>query len=141
MLIRNVEDSDLIQLTKLYNLVFPEWKLSSIKELCDFDATKSWILLDGRKIIGLSIRGLRYVDGAYIPYIFAFGIHPNYRRRALGNFLMSVVCRENPLYLTVRSSNCAAIKLYQKHGFKVESIEERIYNLPKEDGFLMKSRT
>ncbi len=138
MRIRNIEPADYSAATGLYNLLFPEFRILTLTRLCDLDISNSWVLIHDNRIIGISIQGMRYFEDAYIPYIFAFGIHPEFQRRGLGNFLMSVACRFSPLYLTTRISNAAAIRLYQNHGFEVESIEEKLYISPREDGLFMK---
>jgi len=39
--------------------------------------------------------------------------------------------------LEVRSSNLAAVRLYEKLGFKTEGVRSGFYSRPKEDAFIM----
>ena len=41
------------------------------------------------------------------------------------------------LFLEVRTSNEKAQNLYRKYGFKVLGLRKGVYDLPKEDGYIM----
>jgi len=66
------------------------------------------------------------------------------RGRGVGDLLMNSVLKyvkEKPLesvFLEVRSSNTAAVKLYEKHGFTTVRIRKSYYNRPVEDALVMK---
>ncbi len=43
----------------------------------------------------------------------------------------------NTLFLEVRVSNEEAQRLYKNHGFEVLGFRKGVYDLPKEDGYIM----
>ena len=43
-------------------------------------------------------------------------------------------------FLEVRAGNVAAIHLYEKCGFRIEGVRKNLYEMPKEDGFIMWKR-
>ena len=54
------------------------------------------------------------------------------------NYLKSISV--SSLSLEVRESNIAAISLYKKYGFEIESILEGYYSKPKENAYIMTNR-
>lgn len=66
-----------------------------------------------------------------------------YRKRGLGDVLLKEVLRAEKmrnterLYLEVRESNEAAIRLYRKNGFTVDGKRKNFYTKPIEDALLM----
>ena len=70
-------------------------------------------------------------------------VHPDHRRRGLGNALLSAVLEEARerglilLSLEVRESNAAAIALYEKHGFTVAGKRPDFYRSPREAALVM----
>ena len=70
-------------------------------------------------------------------------VHPDHRRRGLGNALLSAALEEAKkrglalLSLEVRESNVAAIALYEKHGFTVAGKRPDFYRSPREAALVM----
>ena len=71
------------------------------------------------------------------------GVHPEFRRLGIGARLLEAglaECRKRAmktLFLEVRISNEKAQNLYRKYGFKVLGLRKGVYDLPKEDGYIM----
>ena len=71
------------------------------------------------------------------------GVHPEFRRLGIGARLLEAglaECRKRAmktLFLEVRTSNEKAQNLYRKYGFKVLGLRKGVYDLPKEDGYIM----
>ena len=71
-------------------------------------------------------------------------VHPEQRRRWIGGGLMEELLRImmeqgcRVLYLEVRASNIAAIRLYEKFGFTKISTRKGYYKNPVEDALIMK---
>lgn len=71
------------------------------------------------------------------------GVHPEFRRLGIGARLLEAglaECRKQAmktLFLEVRTSNEKAQNLYRKYGFKVLGLRKGVYDLPKEDGYIM----
>ena len=84
--------------------------------------------------------GLMYVlDEGYISNV---AVSPEYRRRGVGDALISALAKRARTHLAfitleVRESNRAAIYLYTKHGFEVVGKRRNYYDRPKEDALLM----
>ena len=71
------------------------------------------------------------------------GVRPEARRRGLGEALLAAGLAEAAargmasMYLEVRLSNLPAQGLYRKHGFHAVTIRKGVYDLPREDGYIM----
>ena len=80
------------------------------------------------------------VDEAQLVNI---GVSKKERRRGIADLLMKALLAEAKtrgmvsIYLEVRTSNVAAQALYRKYGFTVKALRKGVYDLPKEDGFIM----
>ncbi|MCL2517112.1 MAG: ribosomal protein S18-alanine N-acetyltransferase [Oscillospiraceae bacterium] len=75
--------------------------------------------------------------------IINIAVHPDYRRMGIANALIEKVLEYSRvngiklLMLEVRESNAAAIKLYEKFGFREVGRRKRYYKNPIEDALLM----
>ena len=75
--------------------------------------------------------------------ILNFAIDPDKHRQGHGEYLLQQSLSElgqsgcTHFYLDVRHSNCSAIKLYEKHGFKPLGIRKNYYHDPQEDALVM----
>jgi ribosomal-protein-alanine N-acetyltransferase len=82
-----------------------------------------------------------YTHLGFIARIISIAVHPNYRRMGLGESLLREAIEDmkrlgvRKVLLEVKVDNKAAINLYSKVGFKVNSILKGYYN--GEDGYLM----
>lgn len=71
------------------------------------------------------------------------GVLPEARRQGLAEALLTAglaAAEERhmaSMYLEVRLSNLAAQGLYRKHGFHVLTVRKGVYDLPREDGYIM----
>lgn len=71
------------------------------------------------------------------------GIRPEARRQGLAEALLAAGLAEAEargmasMYLEVRLSNLPAQGLYRKHGFHVLTVRKGVYDLPREDGYIM----
>lgn len=76
-------------------------------------------------------------------YITNIAVHPNHRRKGIAYRLTEELKNKATelklsfLTLEVRESNLAAIKLYEKSGFKAVGKRKGFYSAPKEDAVLM----
>lgn len=80
------------------------------------------------------------VDEAQLVNI---GVRPTSRRRGIAEELLREGLAESAargmasVYLEVRVSNLSAQALYRKHGFSVKALRPKVYDLPREDGYIM----
>lgn len=71
------------------------------------------------------------------------GVYPSFRRKGIAEeiikrgILEAVSRHMQTMFLEVRVSNLAAQKLYWKYNFKVVSVRKDVYELPKENGYIM----
>ncbi len=100
-----------------------------------------------------SITRIAELDGMIVGYICVKQIidechlmdlaaHPDHRKQGIATMLLNNViadlrsdCRR--MYLEVRASNAAAVKLYGKFGFKTVGIRKNYYMHPEEDAIIM----
>lgn len=74
--------------------------------------------------------------------ILTVGVDPAARRKGVGSALLKAMVEEfharggKQLFLEVRTSNEAARKLYEKHGFCPVGIRRNYYQRPHEDGIV-----
>lgn len=106
-----------------------------------FDDRASFIVAeDGEEGNILGYAGLHAVlDEGYIDNI---AVIPDARRHGVASALLDVFCRfgaANLAFLTleVRSSNAAAIGLYEKFGFQRVGLRPGYYQHPREDAVIM----
>lgn len=70
-------------------------------------------------------------------------VKPEFRREHIGDALLEVMISVSEetgisrIYLEVRVSNEAAIRLYEKHGFARVGIRKNFYEKPREDAYVM----
>ena len=115
------------------------WAKPIFGEITSVPWLKFFTVLDDEKIIGYC--GLNHIlDEGQIINI---AVHPDYRRRGIGNLLMDEMityAKNNEivlLTLEVRQSNTAARTLYEKYGFYAVGIRPGYYTHPTEDAVLM----
>ncbi|MEM2739752.1 MAG: ribosomal protein S18-alanine N-acetyltransferase [Candidatus Bathyarchaeia archaeon] len=104
-----------------------------------------YLLKEGRTLIvewnDVIVGYLSYVYLGSIASIVSVAIHPNYRGMGLGEALLREAIEDmkglgvRKVLLEVKVDNMAAIKLYSRVGFKVDSILKGYYR--GRDGYLM----
>lgn len=105
-----------------------------------FDHGSLLIALDLNKVIGV-VGWFNQTDNAEIIMI---GVKEEYRRKHVGNMLMKacismlVELNVKALFIEVRETNDAAMKLYESLGFKENRIRENYYQHPIEDAIEMR---
>ena len=127
-----MKESDLNVVMYLENTCFvAPWGLKDVKyELNDNPVSNLWVIeSDLTGVVGFVDYWITF-DSATVCQIC---INPVYQRKGLGSILIEEMikdCRtENVRNITleVRDHNVAAIKLYEKHGFKKTIVKEGYY--------------
>ena len=130
--VRPMKESDLNVIMYLENTCFvAPWGLKDVKyELKDNPVSNLWVIeSDLTGVVGFVDYWITF-DSATVCQIC---INPVYQRKGLGSMLIEEMikdCRtENVRNITleVRDHNVAAIKLYEKHGFKKTIVKEGYY--------------
>ncbi len=137
LVIRTLRESDLPQILRIENLVFrPPWPEKAFKEV---GCTQSWVICDADVLRG-------YIMYHVVPdeaVIINFAIDPDHWQLGLGTKLLDQTINlildqnVNTIYLDVRRSNLAALRLYQKFGFDPLGVRRNYYSEPVEDAIVM----
>lgn len=116
------------------------WSLNSFTyELNNRDAILRVVVLNDRVVGYVCVRTI--LD---LTHLLNITVSPEFRRKGVGSMLLgdalAELKRRNPgvrLTLEVRQSNIAAIRLYEKFGFKVTGRRKNYYHMPEDDALLM----
>ena len=106
----------------------------SVGYLCNENPfLKNYVYLIGDNPVGLISYSLIY-DRIELEYIW---VKDEFRTHGIASKLMDKMLDENinNITLEVRTTNCSAINLYKKYGFKIVSTRENYYG--NEDAYLM----
>ncbi len=135
--------------------IFSEKHISGAAELerlcfCSPWSEQSLAMLTGTQAFGIAVcednKVLAYggmlcvLDEGQITNV---ATHPDQRRRGYARMVLEELClaaekREiKNIFLEVRSSNTAAIKLYESCGFECTGVRKGFYSNPREDARLM----
>jgi len=141
--IAEMDINNINEVEDISKLSFPiPWSLDALKKELENKFAKYIVLKLGDKVIGFGGMWIIF-DEAHITNI---AVHPDYRRHGIGDILVENllrICKLKSLVgitLEVRTSNIAAITLYDKHGFVIERIRKKYYEDNKEDGYVMWNR-
>jgi len=135
-------DNDMDTIVNLERAIFrpsEQYTLGFINWLCRNCTKYSYIAFMGDKPVGYIIS---CIEGFSRGHVISVGVLGEYRRRGIGNELMSrSICSmvndgADYVILEVRVSNTPAITLYRKLGFEVRDLL-RAYYSDGEDGYLM----
>lgn len=145
-IIRLMQPDDLDAVTQIDQISFSSpWPQNAFEyELLENRNAVCWVVEEvfpthPNEIIGALIVWL-VVDEAQIA---TFAIHPDARRKGVGEALLDVSLNDAQqkgaakAILEVRAGNSAAINLYKKFGFKVVGRRKRYYQDNHEDAVLM----
>lgn len=140
LIIDFMSNTDIDSVTEISSLCFSvSWsKDSYIKELSN-PLAKYLVAKIDDKVVGFMGTWI-VLDESDITNV---AVHPAHRNRGIASKLIEAMldyCKKQnctAYTLEVRSSNIAAIALYEKHNFKQEGIRKGYYEDNKEDAILM----
>lgn len=128
---------DLREIVQLERLCFgsDSWPWLEVLAALTFPSTRRLKAeLDGR-IIGFVIGDRK----PRVGWIASIGVHPDYRRRGVGRRLLQA-CEQalgtRRVRLSLRTSNTAALRMYQRFGYQQVDVWPRYYR-DGEDGLVM----
>lgn len=132
--------SDLLQVLAIEEQLFSEpWQASMFAE--EIDKHQAWVVLNELQQVVAYLTGWLVVDEFSLNNI---GVNPAFHRQKIATklllFLIEEIQRRNcrSIFLEVRSSNLAAIQLYEKFKFKIIGKRKKYYHDPVEDALVMK---
>jgi len=138
--IRNLKESDLVQVAEIAKLSFAiPWSLKSFEE--EFLNSKSILKVAevNQEIVGYVVFR-KIINEAEL---LSVAVKPAFRRRGIAKALIEEAMEEikkysDTCFLEVRASNTEAINLYEKLGFINVGIRKNYYILPEEDAIIMR---
>ncbi len=136
--IRRLTYADLPQVIAIERRAFPTpGSLAMfVLELSKSSGVSLAVLVDGR-IAGYVVCS-RYAD---VWHVMNVAVDPDHRRRGLGRalleHLLAEVGEDASLTLEVRRTNHAAMRLYERLGFKTAGVRRRYYQDNGEDALVM----
>lgn len=135
-----MRESDIPNVVEIENISFSTpWSAQSFKKEIYKPYSISRVAIMDSRIVGYICAG-RIIDEAHILNL---AVHPDCRKMGIGRLLVSTVLEElintgcRYVYLEVRASNIAAIRLYEGFGFKKIGIRKHYYVMPEEDAYVM----
>jgi len=143
--IRRMTAADLDQVVEIDSLSFSlPWPKSSFEYELKNPVSRLWVAeiedpAPGSKIAGIICLWVIENEG----HIATFAIHPDYRRLGLGAFMLAnslfEASREGVelVYLEVRRSNLAAMRMYHDFGFEMTGVRAGYYSDNHEDALMM----
>ncbi len=139
--IRPLRETDLPAILRIENQVFtPPWPEEAFRET---GCTQSWVICAAEDLLG-------YIMYHVVPdeaVIINFAIDPDHWRQGLGTRLLEHtlnIMQESGIrevYLDVRRSNLAALKLYGNYGFLPLGVRKNYYSEPLEDALVLVRHT
>lgn len=145
MQIRRMTATDLDRVAEIDSLSFSlPWPKSSFEYELKNPVSRLWVAefeesAPVPKIAGMICIWVIENEG----HIATFAIHPDYRRLGLGAYILAKSLFEASLegvelvYLEVRRSNLAAIRMYHDFGFELTGIRTGYYSDNHEDALMM----
>lgn len=139
--IRKMSPDDLVQVCAIENLCYTTpWSLNSFKhELTNKDAVLKVAVLNSEITGYVCIRTI--LD---MTHLLNIAVLPQFRLRGIGSMLLNNAVGElkrlqpdATLTLEVRQTNIAAVRFYEKFGFKVTGKRTKYYQKPEDDAILM----
>ena len=140
MELKKAELSHLAQIEALEEVCFScPWTAAQLQNMMEDEKAVFLVLVDGDTVAGYTAFSTVLDEG----YIANVAVAPEYRRRGLGDALVTAMAEEarrrrlSFLTLEVRESNAPARALYEKHGYKAVGLRKNYYEKPTESAILM----
>ncbi len=137
--IRNMEENLVHDISVMEEKYFPfPWSIDSIKSELYNNNSQFFVAFIDDMPVGYIVLRTLYQEA----HLINIAVDEIYRKRGIGKKLIehfidnySGECRK--IFLEVRTSNIAAIRFYERLGFKKLGIRKNIYEKPTEDGLIM----
>ena len=136
MLYRLYQPDDFPALYALEEQCFrPPWRFSLpyMRKIVGNPASATWIAQEGAELVGLVVVQWTDGQGDQAAYIETIEVHPAWRGHGIGGELLrhaevsACASGAQAIGLHVRVDNVAAIRLYEKYGYKCRGREEYYY--------------
>ncbi|NOY40201.1 MAG: ribosomal protein S18-alanine N-acetyltransferase [Nitrospirae bacterium] len=138
--ISEMTTSDIPEVTAIENESFSTpWSAASFFSEINNPASICRVALAGDSLIGYICASCILDEG----HILNLAVRTDYRRKGTGKMLALSILKElyargcKRIFLEVRASNTAAIRLYESIGFRTLGLRRGYYFFPKEDAVVM----
>ena len=141
IIIEEAKAGDLPEVVKIEEASFSDpWSYNMFKSELSNPLSHTWI---ARDMSGVLVGYICFwlIEGE--AHVLNLAVHPLYRRKGIGSGLINTSLEYwkklalNIIYLEVRESNKAALRLYERFGFRMISRRPKYYRNPKEDAYVM----
>jgi len=140
IIIREMTVSDIPDVTAIEQASFSTpWSAASFLSELDNPGSICLVALSGDSLIGYVCASCILDEG----HILNLAVRPDCRRMGIGRLLALSVLKElracgcKKIFLEVRASNTAAMRLYESIGFRMLGLRRGYYHYPKEDAVIM----
>lgn len=135
IVIRQVVEDDLPHLLCEENAVYLRFMFQSAFDSMRRGEQLLWVAehvtdgIIGQLIVQFNSMRAQLADGTRRAYFYSFRVHPQWRRRGVGSYLLQHLEEDlrqrgfRMLTLTVEKNNEAARRLYERHGYHVVGTE------------------
>jgi ribosomal-protein-alanine acetyltransferase len=111
-------DLNAIRVLERLSFELDAWPLIEMIGVLSLPNIERWKAMDGEKVVGFVAADIRRKQD--LAWIATIAVHPEYRGRGIGKQLLDLAeqrCGMPRMRLTVRKSNQAAQRLYQRSGY------------------------
>ena len=140
VMIRPMTEEDLLQVETIEQESFSlPWSFDAFKSTLDREDTLYLVAAEGDTIVGYCGMYISFDEGE-VPNV---AVKKECRGCGIGKRMMKELLTQArargvvSVFLEVRKSNEAAMRLYEKLGFEAAGIRKNFYEFPKEDAVIM----
>ena len=141
MIIERLKKEHIPKLLEIENLSFGKsaWKYEGFLSETESENSLFYCACESGDVLGC----VGANDALGQGFISKVAVSPDHRRKGIADTLLTFLENEArsrnmfELTLEVRASNTPAIKLYEKHGYKILGTRRKFYHDPEEDALIM----
>ena len=140
VLIRPASAEDIDSIYEIGTLCFADaWRRDTVAHDMEGSHSEYFVAEMDGKVVGYGCFWFVVDEGQLVN----IGVRPEYRRQGFAEAILErglEECRDRnmkTIFLEVRVSNSPAQALYKKYNFRSLGVRKGVYDLPKEDGYIM----
>ncbi|HLE73353.1 MAG TPA: GNAT family N-acetyltransferase [Anaerolineales bacterium] len=121
-------DLNSIRVLERLSFELDAWPLIEMIGVLSLPSIERWKAMDGDKVVGFVAADVRRRQD--LAWIATIAVHPDYRGRGIGGQLLELAeqrCGMARMRLSVRISNQAAQRLYQRRGYAQMDVWPKYY--------------
>ncbi len=140
VLIRPASAEDIDSIYEIGTLCFADaWRRDTVAHDMEGSHSEYFVAEMDGKVVGYGCFWFVVDEGQLVN----IGVRPEYRRQGFAEAILErglEECRDRnmkTIFLEVRVSNSPAQALYKKYNFRSLGVRKGVYDLPREDGYIM----